>query len=387
MAYRFDRPIIRAPDQGGSIRLDDFELERWFARFEFTVRYVLCASDIEPLRLSEVLALATPGQRDQWEELGLGYIESEGTPALRTAIASLYQGLEADDVLVFTGGQEAVFACFSRLEPGDHVIAPAPAYRSLIDVARGAGAEVTEVALERAAGRWRLDPEAVARALRPSTRVIVVNFPHNPTGALATPAEFARLADLAAQAGALFFSDEVYRGLEDDPAARLAPAAELPGRTASFGVMSKVYGLAGLRVGWIASRDRALLQSLARRKDYLSISGSAPSEWLATVGLGAHEKLLERARTLLSENRVLLDDFFQRHADSFDLTPPSAGTMAFPAWRKGSADRLAEELLRREQVLLLPGSVYGADPASFRIGFGRRNFPAALAGLERLIAS
>ncbi|MDQ5833436.1 MAG: aminotransferase class I/II-fold pyridoxal phosphate-dependent enzyme, partial [Actinomycetota bacterium] len=253
------------------MRLAPFELERFFARHEFSAPYLLCSSDVEALTLNELLGLADDRGRALWAELSLGYTESQGAPFLREAIAGLYEGVEADDVLVFAGAEEAIF-CFANvaLAPGDHAIVTWPAYQSLFEVAGAAGAELTLLELEHDSG-WGLDLDALEAQVRSETRAIVVNFPHNPTGAQLDRASFARLVDIAEAAGATLFSDEVYRWLEHRPALRLPAAVEASSSAASLGVMSKSFALAGLRIGWVASRDRALLARLAAFKDYTTI--------------------------------------------------------------------------------------------------------------------
>src|SRR6185503_19819804 len=169
------------------MKLPDFLLERHLGRWEFAASHLLCASDAETLRLGDLLALADPEARALWDALSLGYTEAPGHPLLRAEIARLYPGLSPDRILTFAGAEEAIFAVMNvALAPGDHAVIIVPAYQSLHAVARAAGAEVTLLPLDREAG-WALDLHALRRAIRPETRLIVVNFPHNPTGALITP--------------------------------------------------------------------------------------------------------------------------------------------------------------------------------------------------------
>ena len=368
------------------MRLPPFELERFFARHEFEAPYLLCSSDVEALTLEEVLALADERGRTLWEELALGYTESQGAPFLREAIAGLYSGVEAADVLVFAGAEEAIF-CFANtvLGPGDHVIVTWPAYQSLYEVARSAGAEVTLLELSHDAG-WRLDLDALEAQLRPQTRAIVVNFPHNPTGAQLDRESFERLVDIAERAGAILFSDEVYRWLEHDPALRLPAAVEASGSAASLGVMSKTFALAGLRIGWVASRDHDLLGRLAAFKDYTTICSSAPSEVLALIALNALDRVVERSRSIVAANMELLDDFFARRTEQFEWVRPNAGPIGFPKLLgEPDVESFCADLVAEQGVLLLPGGAYGHPGNHFRLGFGRRNLPEALERLERFI--
>ncbi|HXG41089.1 MAG TPA: aminotransferase class I/II-fold pyridoxal phosphate-dependent enzyme [Candidatus Limnocylindrales bacterium] len=367
------------------MRIPDFALERYFARWEFAVRHVLCASDVEPLSLAEVLALADGETEALWRDLRLGYTESPGHPLLRREIAALYERLDPDDVLVFAGAEEAIFCLLNVLVgPGDHVVCTWPGYQSLYEVARAAGAAVTLHAL-RAEDGWALDVARLLDAIRPDTRLVIVNAPHNPTGMHPDRAEWQTLVDACAARGIRLLADEVYRGLELDPADRLPGGADaLPGAGVSLGVMSKSYALAGLRIGWLATRDRALLGRCAAFKDYTTICSAAPSEVLALIALRAGEAILDRSRAIVGANLALADAFFARQAERFEWVRPRAGSVAFPRLRAPGAqiERFAAELVDETGVLLLPGSVFGVPGEHFRLGLGRTDFGEALAKLE-----
>ena len=365
------------------MRIADFTLERFFARWEFAVRYVLCASDVQPWTLPELLALADDDARTRWEQLSLGYTESLGLPALRDEIAALYRGLTADDVVTFAGAEEGIFlAMHALLSPGDHAVVVWPSYQSLYEVARSIGADVTLVQLNQK--DWSLDVDAVAGAMRPNTRVIVINSPHSPTGAQLRGDELARLISVAELHGATLFSDEVYRFLEHGAPA-LPPAAESSDRAMSLGVMSKAFGLAGIRIGWLALRDASVRRRIAALKDYTTICSSAPSEILALIGLRARMEVVRRARSIINSNLALLDDFFGRHSSRFAWVRPVAGSVCFPKLLEGDIDAFAAELVEREGVLLLPASQFGYSGNYFRLGYGRTDMPAALQRLEVFI--
>jgi aspartate/methionine/tyrosine aminotransferase len=369
------------------MRLPDFKLERYFARWEFQADSLLCASDIEGSRLDEILSLADEECRALWANLRLGYTESPGHPLLRQEMAALYDSVSADNVLCFAGAEEAIFILANvLLGPGTHAVVAWPAYQSLYEIARATGAEVTLLPLDPLG--WTLDPEPLRRAIRSSTRLIVVNFPHNPTGALADRKTFFACIEIAREAGCVLLSDEVYRFLEFDPEERLPAAVEVSTNGISLGVMSKAFGLAGLRIGWIATRDSDLLRRVAAFKDYTTICNSAPSEILALIALRARETILERNRGLLGRNLVHLDRFFTEHGDLFSWVRPRAGSVAFPRLSAGlPAEEFCGDLLEREGVLLLPGSAFEYPGEHFRIGFGRKNLPEALSRLERFVES
>jgi aspartate/methionine/tyrosine aminotransferase len=366
------------------MRLADFALERYFARWEFAVRHLLCASDVEGWRMSDLLALADDESRTMWESLRLGYTESSGHPLLRAEIAELYEHVDADGVLVFAGAEEAIFCLANVLVgPGDHAVVTWPGYQSLYEVARAAGADVTLHEL-RETDRWSLDVERLIGELRPETRLVVVNAPHNPTGMLPTHHEWARLTDELADRRIHLLADEVYRFLELDERNRLLAGADAFERGISLGVMSKSFAMAGLRIGWLATRDHDLLARCAAFKDYTTICSAAPSEVLALIALRARERVLGRSLRIVHDNLDVLDDFFRRRDGWFSWVRPRGGSVGFPRLLADvPIDAFAAELVEAEGVLLLPASQFGYPGNHLRLGFGRQDLPSALAGLER----
>ena len=366
------------------MRIADFALERFFARWEFAVEHLLCASDVQAYPMAELLALADDETRALWDGLELGYTESSGHPLLRREIASLYETVDADEVLTFAGAEEAVFCLMSALcGPGDHVIVTWPGYQSLYEVARAAGAEVTLHELHETGG-WAIDLDLLRSQVTPATSLIVVNLPHNPTGMLAGRATFEAVVSIAAEAGAHLLVDEVYRGLEIDPTDRLPTGADAGSLGISLGVMSKTYALPGLRIGWLASHDRELLDRVAAFKDYTTICSSAPSEILAIIALRARDRVLARSRAIVAANLDLLDAFFDEWVDRFTWVRPRGGSIGYPRLTVPGVriDDWAAELVEAEGVLLLPGSQFGHGGNHFRLGFGRTDLPEALARVE-----
>ena len=367
------------------MRIADFALERYFARWEFAVDHLLCASDVQGYPMAELLALADDDTRRMWDGLTLGYTESTGHPLLRAEIASLYEDLEPDDVLVFAGAEEAIF-CLANvlLGPGDHAVVTWPGYQSLYEVARAAGAGVTLHELREEHG-WAIDIDLLRSQVTPSTRLVVVNAPHNPTGMQPDRATFDALVALAEEVGAHLLVDEVYRFLEFDGVERLPAGADASPRGISLGVMSKSFAMAGLRIGWLATRDRDVLERCARFKDYTTICSSAPSEVLALIGLRARATVLARSRSIVADNLVALDTFFDAWSDRFTWVRPRAGSVGFPRLTVPgvSIDAWAAGLVEAEGVLLLPGSQFDYGGNHFRLGFGRADLPIALERLER----
>ncbi|WP_232663595.1 aminotransferase class I/II-fold pyridoxal phosphate-dependent enzyme [Pseudonocardia sp. TRM90224] len=374
-------------------RLPDFRLETYFSKWEFAARYHLTASDAQTMTIGELLALGTDDDRAAFAELPLGYTETWGGDALRAAIADTYSECTPDDVLAFAGAEEAIFWTMQLLVgPGEHVVVTVPNYQALETVPRATGAEVTGVLLDPADG-WRLDLDAVRAALRPNTRLVAVNFPNNPTGAVPDRDTWLGLVALCEERGIRLLSDEVYRGLELDRSRTLPQAADLSGTAVSINVMSKSYGLPGLRIGWVACRDRDVLAALERHKHYTSICNAGPSELLAGIALRAGERIQERNRAIIAANLPVFDAFFARHPDLFEWEPPDGGCVAFPRYLGGEgAETFARELVENVGVLVLPASIYASELATtptdrFRIGVGRLDPWPALAAVEEFLGA
>jgi aspartate/methionine/tyrosine aminotransferase len=368
------------------MQIPEFKLERYFARWEFVAPYLLSSSDVEGYHLNDLLELAGDEGRELWRNLSLGYTETTGHPLLRAQIADLYQGVTADEVLTFAGAEEAIFILMNvLLRPGDHAIVTWPGYQSLYTIAQASGVEVTLFPLEQSES-WTLNIDKLRRAVKSNTRLIVVNFPHNPTGALADHTTFARIVQLAEEVGAYLFSDEVYRFMEYDATDRLPAAVEATARGISMGAMSKSFALAGLRIGWLATHDVDLLRRVVAFKDYVSICNSAPSEILALIALRAKAAVLERSLGIIEGNLAHLDRFFAEWSDVFAWKRPRAGSVGFPRLLIDTPiEQFASELVEQQGVMLLPGTVYDHPGNHFRIGFGRSNMLEALGRLEHFM--
>jgi aspartate/methionine/tyrosine aminotransferase len=370
--------------------LPDFRLESWFSRWEFAARYHLTASDAQSMSLAQLLALAEPADREAFEALHLGYTQTYGAPALREAIASTYQQRDAADVLCFAGAEEGIYIAMRvLLEPGDHAIVITPNYQAAETIPLSI-CEVTGVALNPD-DHWSLDIDDVAAAIRPNTRVVSINFPHNPTGKILERERFDTLVALCRKHGIWLFSDEVYHSLGPSGSTHLPQAADVYEKGLSLGVMSKAYGLPGLRIGWIACADRALLQRMERYKHYLSICNAGPSEALALIALKARSTILDGHRQRIDRNLATLDDFFARWPDRFQWYRPDGGCIAYPRYLgPEGVDAFATDLVEQAGVLLLPASNYRSELTTtptdrFRIGFGRADCAEAIDALDRYL--
>lgn len=371
--------------------LPDFRLETHFSKWEFKARYHLTASDAQSLSLRDLLALATQEEREQFEGLWLGYTETFGAPDLRAAIASMYATRAAEDILCFAGASEGIFAANTvLLDKDSHAIVVTPNYQSH---------ETLPVAICEATGipldphdHWSLDIDRVADAVRPNTRLVTINFPHNPTGAILSLDRYKALIELCRKHGIYILHDEIFNGLGRSGAEHLPFVTDLYERGLSLNVTSKSFGLPGLRLGWIACQDRDVLSRMERMKHYLSISNSGPSERLTLIALNNRRKLLSRNCAIVDENLPKWAAFFAAHETLFEWYEPDGSCMAFPRYKGADGvEAFTRSLVEEAGVLLLPSTIYRSDlsetPADrFRLGYGRSGLDAGLAAMSEHIA-
>ena len=368
------------------MKLPAFKLEEFWKKYEFSAPYLLCPSDAETWGLKELLKLADPESMTLWDNLQLGYTESPGLPILREEIAKLYTSLDKDCILTTAGAEEGIYcAMHSLLSAGDHVITISPSYQSLETIPRALGADSTTVVLDPKKN-WKLDREQLIQAFRPTTKLLIINCPHNPTGTLFDKQIYETMIALARSSGAYIFSDEVYRYLEIDESKRLPAIADAYEKGISLNVMTKSFGLSGLRIGWLASRDADFLQKVGSYKLYTSICNSAPSEILALIALRAKQVILKRNREIMMNNVKLLDLFFERNSSFMKWNRPESGPIAFPELLLPiSVDAFTEQLVKEAGILIMPGTVFDFPGNYFRIGFGRKNMPEILERFERYL--
>jgi aspartate/methionine/tyrosine aminotransferase len=364
----------------------EFQLERYFARWEFTAPYLLSASDCETMSVGELLDVAGVSL-SALADLRLGYTESQGDPALRAAIAHFHSRITADDVVVTNAPEEAIFlSMMALLNPGDRVVVQTPCYQSLFELAAYRGCDVHPWPMVETGDGWHMDLDRLADLLVANTRLLVVNSPHNPTGYLPTPSEFDTILDLVARHGTWLFCDEMYRGLEYEPTQRLSSASDRYPQAISLWGMSKTFGLAGLRIGWLTSQDHQLMQSLLRLKDYTTICSSAPSEFLARVALEQAESIIQRNVGIIQTNLGYAREFMARWAEIFAWREPLAGPIAFVRLHEDGAAAFCQAAVRQSGVLLVPSTLFDFGDSHIRWGLGRRDFQNGLSVLNAYLA-
>jgi aspartate/methionine/tyrosine aminotransferase len=369
------------------MNISPFKLERYFAEYEFKARYLLSASDCESLSLAELLGLADAESLRLWEDLRLSYTETAGHPLLREEIAWMYPGVGAQGVMVAVPEEAIFIAMQTLLQPGDHVVALFPAYQSLYAVAEAIGCRVTRLRLEPGEAGWRLDLDRLADSLSERTRLLVINFPHNPTGYLPTLQELQAILELAGRRGVTIFSDEMYRLLEYDPQDRLPPICSIYERGVSLSGLSKTFALPGLRLGWLATREPGLLEKWLAFKDYTTICNSAPSEILGIMALRVKETIARRSLEIIQANLQHAGAFFADYPQRFAWFKPRAGSVAYPRWLgERPVEAFCQELLEKKGVMAVPGGMFDDPGRHFRLGLGRRNLPEVLSQVDEYLS-
>lgn len=370
----------------------DFALANFLACWSGDAKHDLSASESAPLLLSSLLQMADADDQARWRELDLGYATPHGASWLRSAIAIRHRGLDAAHVLCCAGAQEGL-SCVMRalLAPGDHAVIVVPLYQPTEQAVTSICA-ATGVAL-RAEDGWQPDLDQIAAAVRPETKLVLINFPNSPTGVALDPALLDPLIALCRRHGLWLVNDEVYRSVSSDPTLCAPPVAEIYERGISIDALSKGFGLPGLRVGWILCQDQGVLAKVLLAKSALSSCLAKPSEVLAHIALKAETRIVHRNRAIARVNREHLKGLLQRHTELFDDLASNDAVLAFPRYRGADgADLFAQRLARDAGILVLPSSLWRSPLASvptdrLRIGLGRIEAASALTTLDAYLTA
>ena len=357
------------------MKLEPFVLERYFAKHEFSAKYLLSSSDCEAFSMQELLESADARSVRLWENLKLGYTDSSGHPVLRESIADIYDSVAADDILVVTPEEGIFLAMQALLRPGDHVVCTFPGYQSLYELARSMGCNLSLWKPDEDRG-WYFSLRQLENLIRDDTKMVIVNFPHNPTGYVPTQAGYTSLVDIVRQSGAYLFSDEMYRFLELDRETTLPAGCDVYRKAVSLSGLSKSFGLPGLRIGWVATRDHDILEQMRLLRDYTTICSSAPSEILGLIAVRDRENIISKQMARIRRNIKILDDFFSQYSDCMCWNRPLGGSICFP--RMSTTDdtsEFCEALIRETGIMLVPSMIFQYGNHHVRIGFGRENFP------------
>jgi aspartate/methionine/tyrosine aminotransferase len=366
------------------MKIASFETEQFFARYEFNTPYQLCNSDCESISIAELLSLAGDSL-EQFSRERLVYTESQGSFELRKSIASMHGNTNPDDVIVLGTPVEGIYlAARAVLDPGDEVIVLTPAYDALTKMFEHVAGEarVRKWAFKPGETSWDLDLEDLRGLITAKTKMVVVNFPHNPTGYLPS-AEFQReLFALAEEHDLWLFCDEMYFGLVHSGTPPILSAASVTKNSIVLSGLSKTFGLPGLRCGWLIVQDQALRDNIMNWKYYTSICPPVPTEYLASAALRVWETLRDRNIARIEQHLELADAFFARWPELFTWRRPLAGSTALVGYKVPSVRAVSRKLAQEEGILIQSAAMLGSDDQHMRIGLGRDSFADVLARFE-----
>ncbi len=362
------------------MKIKPFKLERYFAKHEFTAPYLLSCSDCEPLSQRELLAMADDESKSLWDALKLAYTHSPGHPVLRTEIAKLHTKITAENITI-AAPEECIFIAMNVLiNEGDHVITTFPAYQSLYEIANSLQANLSKWEPSKE-GNFNL--EDLIAMINKNTKLIIINFPHNPSGETISATQLKEIVKIAGEKNITIFSDEMYRLLEYDKKDRLPSVSDLYEKGISLCGMSKSFALAGLRIGWLSTQNNDLTDKFIEFKDYTSICPPAPSEILSIIALRNKEYIIQRNLSIIKENLNLLEELINRHPDKLSWRRPVAGPISFVELRlEQGVDLFCKDLIDKKGVMLLPAGIYDYPHPKVRIGLGRKTFTDALSKFE-----
>lgn len=366
------------------MKLAPFVLEEWLAKYRDSVEHHLGMSTGPKWTLAELRALMTDAERDAFERTAMTYCPTNGREPLRAALAAMY-GANSDEILVFNGAAEALFALFFIVsESQANVVVPTPSFAPFIEIPKSLGVEIRRYEL-RIENGFALDADAIIRLTDAQTKLILVNTPHNPSGAVAEEGAIRTLDAFAQQRGIHFVVDEVYHPIYHGANARSAGEYT---RATVLGDFSKSFSLPGIRIGWLLERDAVRRRELENAHAYFTVSTSLLSELLAETAARNREAVWNQARAVSAENLAILDEWFGEHEDKLEWLRPAGSMTAFPRIRGVGDARPFCRAAAERGVLLAPGDCFGA-PAHFRIGFGLAmpRYRDALGILSEVLAS
>lgn len=357
------------------MQIEPFALERWMTRWELVVTHDICESGIKPLSLADIQKLIPASDASELErlihEMPLGYSEARGTESLRSTLAKTYAHTSADNVLVTTGAIEANYLLFSvLLQPGDHVIVVEPAYQQLGSVPKAIGCEVDRLSVIHSDGYY-YDLDELRRMVRPDTKMIVVNTPHNPTGCMLSSSDLDAIVTMARECDAWVLCDEAYRWIEHPGGVAIpSPMRDRYGKGISVGTVSKPFGVPGLRIGWFAAPEE-IVQAAWGIRDYVSLSPAKLSDRIADKVISNRDVIFARNAAIIGENMATASTWFETNADIVSWNAPQAGLLAMMRFTADvDSTTLADRLAAEVGVMLAPGDAFGM-PGTLRIGVGQ----------------
>ncbi len=367
------------------MRINKFKLERYFAQHEFSAKYLLSSSDCDGYEMGYLLENASKEELSLWENLTLGYTESQGSPVLRESILQYYTIKNIENVVVATPGELNFISMNVLLNQNDHVITVSPCYQSLSEVVKSINCDVSYWKPNEE--NWLFDVNDLEKLIQKNTQLIILNFPHNPTGAYITKKQLNEIVSIARKHDIYVYSDEMYHKLIiDDTIEELPPICNIYEKGISLWGTSKSFGLAGLRTGWLVSQNICFLKEVETFKDYLSICNSAPSEVLSIMALNNIDLYLQSNIKKIRENISIFEEFVKRQKTISNFIPPMAGSTSFVKLNIDfSSLEFSDQLVKKAGIMTVPGEMFEYHGKYIRVGFGRKNFPEVLETLDNYL--
>jgi aspartate/methionine/tyrosine aminotransferase len=352
------------------MEIKHFAIEEWMNAYEHEAVYNMAETCVDSLTVKELITLGGTDPEQFFQGLydkKLTYGHIEGSPELRHLIASRYKTVKPENVLIMNGAIGANFlVLYSLVQPGDEVICVQPTYQQLASVPESFGATLIPLELKEENG-YLPDLEELKSLTTSKTKLIIINNPNNPTGALMKEEDLKEIVDIAKSYDAYLLCDEVYRGLYQDPNIVIPSAVDLYDKAISTGSMSKALSLAGLRLGWIAGPEEVIKECIKHR-DYTTISCGMIDDLLATHALKNIDKIMERNLNIIRQNAQILDDWVKKEP-RITYFKPEAGTTAMLKYDFDMpSEKFCLDLFKKNGAFLSPGSCFDME-GTVRIGY------------------
>lgn len=364
-----------------------FGTEDYFSKFEFTKPYQLASSDCESINITELIKMGG-GTTEEFLNVKLGYPEMPGGRPLRHEVSQLYSTVNEDQVMILGSPIEGIYLSMQVvLKKNDHVVVLSPAYDALYNVAEHLCGNVSRWYLKNDGLKWFLDFDQLVSVLRANTKLLVLNFPHNPTGYIPSQKDISRIIQICTKYGVLIFSDEIYYGLELNPNNCFKSIADQTAHCVTMSGASKGLGLPGLRFGWLVVKDPHLYDQLLSLKTYTSMCAHQTNEYLGVMAIRAAPQLLVKNLMIIGENLKRAETFFKKHESKFTWLRPDGGSISVFKLNEGSADKFCHNLAEKFGVVLLPILHMGFEDQFVRMGFGRKSFSSSLEVFDQAMDS
>lgn len=371
------------------MKIKPFAVEEWMNAWEVGAKYNIAETCVDSISMNELFELTGEDKTEFLNRLcarRLSYGDIEGLPEFRKGVCGLYKTLNIENIVPTHGASGANHHVFySLISPGDRVVSIMPTYQQLYSIPESYGADVQILHLSKE-NNYLPDLEKLRRLVTPKTKMICINNPNNPTGALMSEQMLREIVEIARSADAWILCDEVYRHLSQEDG--WCPSiVDLYEKGISVSSMSKVFSLAGLRLGWIATHDMSVVKSCLSHRDYNLVSCGVFDEMLAAAALKYRDKLLERSRKIVRENLQILDDWVSSEPH-VSYVKPQAGTTALVYYDLDiSSYEFCEEMYKKTGAFVTPGDCFEV-PHSMRIGYayGKQDLIDGLKAISEYIA-